>query len=150
MALYDFHRKNLAKAHEERAQFKHERDELLEGIEADRKAAYHPEFPDYRNEKLYALADRVKSKGTGGDADPALARKQRPHATRGDSDQVDGVAPESTSEPQTLHGLATWLVSMDQPDSYWCPRITLSQIIEVAKEALANPDAASLSSEASS
>jgi chromosome segregation ATPase len=40
-------------------------------------------------------------------------------------------------ERQTLLGLATWLASMDHPESSWRPHVTLDRIIDTAKEALA-------------
>lgn len=39
---------------------------------------------------------------------------------------------------QTPYGFATWVVSMDEPDSVWRPKVTLQQIIDEAKLALEN------------
>jgi hypothetical protein len=73
--------------------------QLLEAIEAHR---IEPLGEDCAaDQALYKLADQIKSK-EGGDADADLGgdrgiRATRRHATRGGSDQVDGVAPEQTS-----------------------------------------------------
>jgi|SRR6478609_5344865 len=94
------HERNAEKAKRLKAEF--ERDQLLEGIEAHR-SSLNTRPRGERNVDLYALADRIKSKGgdahvretdpQGGDGTTGL------QATRGGSDQVDGVAPEQTSCP---------------------------------------------------
>lgn len=111
-----------------------QRDQLREGIEAHRaeKKKIPPPNMVLVDFCLYELADQIK----GGDASAESLREgsgTSTHATRGGSDQVDGVAPE-----QTLHGLATWLVAMDEPGSSARQTVTLNAIIEVAREALAN------------
>jgi hypothetical protein len=46
-----------------------------------------------------------------------------------------------TEERQTFRGLATWLVSLDSPDSVWRRTVTLEQIIHEARLALETEDA---------
>jgi hypothetical protein len=77
-----------------------QRDQLLEAIEAHRKAGWIPgdgaRF--IARTKLYALADQIKSK-EGGDASAVRTDqsvRQSTDATRGGSEQVDGVAPETS------------------------------------------------------
>ena len=49
-------------------------------------------------------------------------------------------ATERTEERQTLRGLATWLVSMDDPCSSARQSVTLTEIIKQAKLALENEE----------
>jgi hypothetical protein len=57
--------------------------------------------------------------------------------------QHDGktVALSVTRMPaQTLHGLGSWLTSMDAPGSFWRPRVTLEMIIQEAHGAMSYED----------
>jgi len=137
----------VTSAKEERDRHKCERDQLLEAIEAHRTGEAEVPLASMAvaTDRLYELADQIKSKGGG-----AHVRETDPQrgdgttglqATRGCSDQVDGVAPE-----QTLYGLASWLVSMDEPGSSARQTVTLTAIIEAAREALSH-DATALASD---
>lgn len=75
-----------------------QRDQLLEAIEEHRKEKAHGGTANMElvDDRLYELADQIK----GGDASAESLREgsgTSTHATRGGSDQVDGVAPEQSS-----------------------------------------------------
>ncbi len=122
-ALFDVIQKTNKELTEEADLYKRQRDELLEGIEAHREARRIPgDGPEFiARTKLYALADRIKNKG--GDASARRSQRLcRPESestrtTRGGSDQVDGVAPEQTSELlATVEAIWPALRDPDHPD----------------------------------
>jgi hypothetical protein len=79
-----------------------QRDQLLEGIEeiAERVT------PSRLRDELHALVDRIKSKGEDDDVVTG----------RGGSDQVDGVAPEPTSEDSVEQAVEGFRCATDAHD----------------------------------
>lgn len=103
-ALFDVIQKTNGELTAEADLYKYQRDQLLEGIEAHRSESTHGSTAnmEYADKTLHALADRIKSKGGGDASAPRTTGRDRTAsilATRGGSEQVDGVAPEQTSCP---------------------------------------------------